>query len=612
MLKPIRLFLPAVLLAAFLAACPSFAAEGEGQSDLDKASDARLTASTMADLNEVIRLTEIALKKGLDAANTEFANRLLTSTLIDRAKETTKQISMANFRERRKSAVADLEKALKLDPKQAQAYLLLAQLNILLPGGASAKEVVAMLDKAIELGGEDPASQAKAFALRASLQEQPEKKLADFDEAVRLMPDDAGMVRARGLALANMDKPERAIADLNKAIELDPANGPIYEDKAMVLARLKKFDEALATLDKARQLNPKSLELLVQKARIHVQQRKFDAAIADLNEAIELDPTNGATYEDKASLLAQLKKFDEALATLDKARQLDSKSPELLAQKARIHAQQRKFDAAIDDLNQALAMAPGNAAVLLLRAGVYQEKGDKQKALADLDEALKRKPDLPLVIRTRAMFLAENNRLDDAVAEMEKLAKRDPKDVLTLLQLGVLYGAKKNWPKAIEADTTVLALDPTEWHALRGLGDAMLNTGRQAEAIAYYEKALKLESKDDGILNNLAWVLATSPDEKLRNGRRAIELATDACKLTEYKLPHILSTLAAAYAETGDFTNAIKWATKAVELANKGKGDDKESDQETKDAVKKELENYKAKKPTRELLSEGKDQPKKP
>jgi len=610
-MKPLRLFPLAVLLAAFFAACPSFAAEGEGQADLDKASNAQLTANSVADLNEVIGLLEIALKKGLDARNTEFANRLLTSTLIQRAKETARQMSNADFRERRKAAVSDLEKALKLDPKQPQAHLLLAQLNML-PGGTSVKKVVAMLDKAIELGDEDTVTKAKALMLRAKLQQQPEKKLADFDEAVRLMPDDAGMVRARGLALANMDKPERAIADLNKAIELDPANGPIYEDKAMVLARLKKFDEALATLDKARQLNPKSLELLVQKARIHVQQRKFDAAIADLNEAIELDPTNGATYEDKASLLAQLKKFDEALATLDKARQLDSKSPELLAQKARIHAQQRKFDAAIDDLNQALAMAPGNAAVLLLRAGVYQEKGDKQKALADLDEALKRKPDLPLVIRTRAMFLAENNRLDDAVAEMEKLAKRDPKDVLTLLQLGVLYGAKKNWPKAIEADTTVLALDPTEWHALRGLGDAMLNTGRQAEAIAYYEKALKLESKDDGILNNLAWVLATSPDEKLRNGRRAIELATDACKLTEYKLPHILSTLAAAYAETGDFTNAIKWATKAVELANKGKGDDKESDQETKDAVKKELENYKAKKPTRELLSEGKDQPKKP
>jgi len=537
------LFPLAVLLAAFFAACPSFAAEGEGQADLDKASNAQLTANSVADLNEVIGLLESALKKGLDARNTEFANRLLTSTLIQRAKETARQMSNADFRERRKAAVSDLEKALKLDPKQPQAHLLLAQLN-LLPGGTSVKKVVAMLDKAIELGADDPATKAKALLLRANLQEQPEKKLADFDEAVRLMPGDAATVRARGLALADMDKPERAIADLNKAIELDPTNGSTHEAKSIVLARLKKFDEALAALEKARKLNPDSLELLAQRAKIHTQQHKFDAAI--------------------------------------------------------------------DDLNQALAMDPGNVAVLLLRASAYQEKGDKQKALADVDEAVKLKPDLPWVIRTRAMFLAQNDRLDDAVAALEKLVKRDPKDVLTLLQLGMLYNAKKEWAKAIEAGKAVLALEPKEWRALRCLGDAMLNTGRQAEAIAFFDKAIKLESKDDLLLNNLAWVLATSPDEKLRDGRRAIQLATDACKLTEYKVPHILSTLAAAYAETGDFVNAVKWATKAVEAADKEKGNDKEGDKETKEALKKELENYKAKKPTRELMSEGTGKQKKP
>ncbi len=82
MLKPIRFVLPAVLLAVTIAARPSFAAEAAGQADLDKASETRLNAS--ADLGEVIGLLESALKKGLDATNTEFANRLLTSTLIER------------------------------------------------------------------------------------------------------------------------------------------------------------------------------------------------------------------------------------------------------------------------------------------------------------------------------------------------------------------------------------------------------------------------------------------------------------------------------------------------------------------------------------------------
>ena len=64
-------------------------------------------------------------------------------------------------------------------------------------------------------------------------------------------------------------------------------------------------------------------------------------------------------------------------------------------------------------------------------------------------------------------------------------------------------------------------------------------------------------------------MLATSPDEKLRDGPRALKFATKAAEATKYETPHILSTLAAAYAETGDFENAAKWSQKAVELSQK-------------------------------------------
>lgn len=535
MFKRMRVFPPFVFLAAALAAGAVLAA-GAGQEDLDKATEAKLAAQspTLDDLGEIVRLTESAMKKGLDEPGTEFAKRLLASTFLQRAQEATRRIfanvsSIEDFQKRRKAAVADVEKSLQMDPNQAQAHLLLAQLNAL-PGGKDPKAVVASLDKAIEFGAGDVETKAKAYLLRAALQDQPEKKRADLDEAVRLLPNNAAMVRARGLALADMDKPEAALADLDRAIALEPDNGPTHEARAIVLARLKRFDEALAALDKVQAISP------------------------------------------------------------------DSLAPNM--QRAKIHAQQRKFDAAIDDLNKALKMDSGNVVVLLLRAGVYQEKGDKQKALADADEAMRLKPDVPLVIRTRALLLAESERLDEAIADLEKLVKLEPKDSLTLLQLGMLYSAKKQSARAVEIFTKLVALEPNEWRAWRGRGDAYLNIGRQAEALADYEKAFKLEPKDDGVLNNLAWLLATSPDDKLRDGRRAVKLATEACELSQWKAAHILSTLAAAYAETGDFDAAVKWSQKAVDLGAK------EKDKETEEALKKELENYKAKKPTRELLSE--------
>ncbi len=430
--------------------------------------------------------------------------------------------TLNELRQQRQAALADLDKAVKLNPKQPDAYLLIASLNML-PGGA-VKEAREALDKALGLGIDDPARRAKALVWRGSLQEQPEKKLADFNEAVKLAPGDAGTVRARGEVLAQMDKPELALADLDKAIQLKPADASAYEDKAKLLDKLKRYDQALAVLEKAQQLRPDSIEPWLERAVIHS------------------------------------------------------------------HRQQP--DAALEDLGRALAVQPGNVGVLLLRAGVYQEKGDKEKALADADEALRLRPGLPVAIRTRALLLAEDGRLDEAAGQLEKLLRLDPNDTLTRLQLGDLQVGWKP-AQAVETFSTVLVAEPHQWQALRGRGDAYLNLGRQAEAIADYEKALTLQPEDHSILNNFAWVLATSPDAKLRDGRRAVRLATAACEATGYKAAYILSTLAAAYAETGDFPSAVNWSAKAVQIGDRRYGG----------SLKKELESYKAHKPWRELLS---------
>ncbi len=126
--------------------------------------------------------------------------------------------------------------------------------------------------------------------------------------------------------------------------------------------------------------------------------------------------------------------------------------------------------------------------------------------------------------------------------------------------------------------------------ARRGRGDAYLAIGEHGKAVADYEAAFKLQPEHSGLLNNFAWVLATSPDEEIRDGKRSVEFGKKACELTEYKEAHILSTLAAGYAETGDFANAVKWSKKAVELSDEG----------VRDQLRKELESYEQEKPWRE------------
>jgi tetratricopeptide (TPR) repeat protein len=94
-------------------------------------------------------------------------------------------------------------------------------------------------------------------------------------------------------------------------------------------------------------------------------------------------------------------------------------------------------------------------------------------------------------------------------------------------------------------------------------------------------------------LNELAWMLATSSEPAIRDGKKAVELATRACELSDFKKPQCIDTLAACYAETGDFDSAVKWSQKALELL----GDD--GDANLRKVFSTALANYKAKKPTR-------------
>jgi tetratricopeptide (TPR) repeat protein len=458
--------------------------------------------------------------------NAKFAKSLLASALSERGIGYCKMIFDSlppdpRWPQYRRVALEDLEKAVKLDPEQAEAYLRIAQLSLLPEGNA--KRAAEALDQAVKHSKGEPPLQAKALVLRADLHKDPQKKLADLSEAVRVAPGDVGALRARGAAYSQTEKSAEALADFDQALEFEPRHVPTLEEKALLLAKMKKFDQALGVLEQVRKLDPKSVNPLVHRARVHAM---------------------------KSDLPAALKELDAA------------------------HRQE-----------------PNNLAVLLLRATVYQEMKQNEKALADVEKVLALRPNLETAMRFRAALLAGEKKFDEAKAQVEELLKTEPDNAEARFQLAMIYTAEEKYDRAVQIYTQMIAKDASNWAALRGRGDALLSLGKHAEAIADYEKAYRLQPHDSGLLNNFAWVLCTSPVDKLRNGKRALELAKEACRLTDNKQAHILSTLGAAFAELGDFKNAIEWSQKAIAA---GKEDQKE-------ALAKELESYKAGKPVREL-----------
>ena len=110
-------------------------------------------------------------------------------------------------------------------------------------------------------------------------------------------------------------------------------------------------------------------------------------------------------------------------------------------------------------------------------------------------------------------------------------------------------------------------MQPAFPEALGAMGNLLDGQGQYADAIRFYESALKAQPSHAGVLNNLAWLRASCPEAAFRDGPQAVRLAKRACELTHDQKPLFIGTLAAAQAEAGDFQAAIITAERAAALA---------------------------------------------
>jgi serine/threonine-protein kinase len=133
--------------------------------------------------------------------------------------------------------------------------------------------------------------------------------------------------------------------------------------------------------------------------------------------------------------------------------------------------------------------------------------------------------------------------------------------------IGDVFSRMGKLDQAIAQFEKCLALAPDFAEAHHDLANALRHKGRYNDAIAHYEAALRIDPQSVLTMNNLGWLLATCPDPSVRNGARAVEVAARAELLSGGEDPLILHTLAAAYAENGQFPHAFETAERALQLA---------------------------------------------
>ena len=162
--------------------------------------------------------------------------------------------------------------------------------------------------------------------------------------------------------------------------------------------------------------------------------------------------------------------------------------------------------------------------------------------------------------------LAREGHSDDAIAHFRQAIESKPDYADAHYNLGVALLQKGEIDNGMAELLETLSIHPADEGAHTSLANALLQKGAIAEAIQHYEAAIAINPDSAVPLNNLAWILAASPDAAFRDGRRAVDLALKATG-RDRGSPQFLRTLAAAYAETGDFSKALATAQRAALLA---------------------------------------------
>ena len=224
-------------------------------------------------------------------------------------------------------------------------------------------------------------------------------------------------------------------------------------------------------------------------------------------------------------------------------------------------------DEAIAHYQKALQIKPDYAASRNNLGNVLLQQGRLDEAIAQLQKGLQIKPDYAEAHINLGNALLQKGSVDEAIVHYQKALQIKPDFAEAHYNFGMVLLQKGNVDEAMVHFQKALQIKPDNARAHYDLGNALSQKGRVDEAITHYQKALQIKPDSPGVMNNLAWLLATCPDAHLRDGVQAVKYAGRACELTHYGVAPLVGTLAAAYAEAGRYDDAIAAGEKACVLA---------------------------------------------
>jgi superkiller protein 3 len=289
-----------------------------------------------------------------------------------------------------------------------------------------------------------------------------------------------------------------------------------------------------------------------------------DQSVAAYSRAIELDPKNAAAYDNRGMSYRRLGLLDKAFADLTKAIILDPNAAEahnILG--AFLCDCKKDYERAVAEFRVAIGLRPTMSDAQFNLGNALYGQGKLDLAVAAYRKAIKLEPKNAKFHYSLGNAMLAQGHADRAATTYRKGIELEPKNALnyrglaaTLSRQGKVDQEAAAWRKATE-------LEPKNALNYRGLADALWGQGKVGEAVTAGRKAVELEPNNAQALNNLAWRLATCPDPKVRDPRRAVEYAKQAVQVDP---AGSMNTLGVAYYYAGHWRATIGALEKSVEL----------------------------------------------
>ena len=184
-------------------------------------------------------------------------------------------------------------------------------------------------------------------------------------------------------------------------------------------------------------------------------------------------------------------------------------------------------------------------------------------------DTVEKRPTNPRARLNYGIDLYAAGRLPDAERELREAVRLKDSSAAAHANLGPVLCAIGQLDEGISHLERALALDPGYTPAHANLAEAYAARGKRALAAQQFARAIEASPNSPFLLNRLAWLLATSPEDEVRNGARAVESAERAVSLTSRQDLMSLETLSAAYAEAGRFEDAVSTGREALALAER-------------------------------------------